>query len=142
MAARAESKSTELPGSGSYPELTSMRALAALAVLATHAAYWTGHYRGDGALLWARMDFGVALFFTLSGFLLFRGWLVAAAQQRTAPSNRTYFRKRAVRILRHIGSPSSSRSPSSDLIPERAGRPSSEPSPSRRFTAETSNIVA
>jgi len=99
MAPNSKTKAVELPGSGAYPELTGMRALAAFAVLATHSAYWTGHYRGEGALLWARMDFGVALFFTLSGFLLFRGWVVAAAQQRNPQPTRDYFRKRAVRIL-------------------------------------------
>lgn len=87
------------PGTGHYPELTSLRAVAAIAVVGTHAAFWTGHYRGTGGLLWARLDFGVALFFVLSGFLLFRSWIAAASADRAAPSTRRYFGKRAVRIL-------------------------------------------
>lgn len=87
------------PGTGRYPELTSLRAIAAIAVVATHSAFWTGHYRGDWALAWARLDFGVALFFTLSGFLLFRPWVSAAFRGDDPPSAKAYARKRAVRIL-------------------------------------------
>jgi peptidoglycan/LPS O-acetylase OafA/YrhL len=85
---------------GRYPELTSIRALAAGAVLATHAAYWTGHYvRGDYTLVFARLDFGVALFFVLSGFLLFRSWVAALNNRSAPPSVPRYFRHRAHRIL-------------------------------------------
>jgi peptidoglycan/LPS O-acetylase OafA/YrhL len=87
------------PRTGDYPELTSIRAIAALAVVATHSAFWTGHYVGDGGLIWARLDFGVALFFVLSGFLLFRSWVAAAARAEPAPRVRVYLRKRAIRIL-------------------------------------------
>ncbi len=54
-----------------YPALDGIRAIAALAVVGTHAAYWTGNYRETTVgLLLARLDFGVALFFVLSGFLI------------------------------------------------------------------------
>lgn len=81
--------------------LTGVRAIAAFAVLVTHAAYWTGHYTDDyvGRLL-ARMEFGVALFFVLSGYLLFRPWVSASTTPGTRlPSTRRYALRRALRIL-------------------------------------------
>jgi peptidoglycan/LPS O-acetylase OafA/YrhL len=83
-----------------FPALTGVRAVAAIAVVATHAAFWTGRYQTDllGTFL-ARLDVGVALFFALSGFLLFRPWLVAHFHGATGPSVRRYFWNRAVRIL-------------------------------------------
>ncbi|MFT3660438.1 MAG: acyltransferase [Gordonia sp. (in: high G+C Gram-positive bacteria)] len=62
--------------------LTGLRTIAALAVCLTHAAYWTGGYTDDvtGRLL-SRFEVGVALFFVLSGFLLFRPWVRALRDQ-------------------------------------------------------------
>lgn len=84
-----------------FPALDGLRALAVGAVVLTHAAYWTGRYeRGFGAALLARMDSGVAVFFVISGFLLVRPWLAAAARPDAAtPSLRTYLVRRAARIL-------------------------------------------
>ena len=62
------------------PALTGMRAVAALLVVATHAAFATGKLtHGYVGAIYARLEIGVALFFVLSGFLLFRPWVVAAA---------------------------------------------------------------
>jgi peptidoglycan/LPS O-acetylase OafA/YrhL len=83
-----------------YPGLDGIRAIAAIGVVATHAAYWTGRYGPDtGGLFLARLDFGVALFFVLSGFLLFRPWLLAARADADGPSVRRYLWHRALRIL-------------------------------------------
>lgn len=83
-----------------FPALDGLRAVAVAAVMLTHAAYWTGRYeRGFGAAFLARMDSGVAVFFVISGFLLFRPWLVSAARRRPSPSLRVYLIRRAVRIL-------------------------------------------
>lgn len=100
MAAVEAQQATVREATGRYPELTSIRALAAGSVMATHAAYWTGNYvRGDFNLVFARLDFGVALFFGLSGFLLFRGWVAALRNDAEPPSVARYFRHRAHRIL-------------------------------------------
>src|SRR6185437_5377153 len=53
--------------------LTGVRAVAALLVVGTHAAYTTGKYtHGYWGLVGSRMEIGVPIFFVLSGYLLFR----------------------------------------------------------------------
>ena len=67
--------------------LTGVRALAALLVLGTHAAYTTGKYtHGFVGLVYSRMEIGVPIFFVLSGFLLFGPWVTAATTGASAPS--------------------------------------------------------
>ncbi len=89
-----------MPVHSAFPALDGIRALAVAAVVGTHAAYWTYRYgRGLGAGLLVHLDAGVALFFVLSGFLLSRPWLIAAAMDRPAPDLRVYFWRRGLRIL-------------------------------------------
>lgn len=83
-----------------YPGLDGLRAVAATAVVATHAAFWTGNYTEDGVgRLLARLDIGVALFFVLSGFLLSLPMLRAAAEGRPQPRAAAYLWRRALRVL-------------------------------------------
>jgi peptidoglycan/LPS O-acetylase OafA/YrhL len=80
--------------------LTGLRAVAALAVCGTHAAFWTGRYTDDFAgRFFGRLEVGVAVFFVLSGFLLFRPWVRALRTGTESPSTARYFRHRALRIL-------------------------------------------
>src|SRR3954465_11929903 len=80
--------------------LTGIRAIAAILVLATHAAYTTGKYtHGYVGLVQARMEIGVPIFFVLSGFLLFRPWVKAAATGGDWPSVRRYGWHRVRRIM-------------------------------------------
>jgi len=80
--------------------LTGIRAVAALLVVATHAAYTTGKYiDGYLGLVYSRMEIGVPIFFALSGFLLFRPWVQAAAEGRETPSVRRYAWHRVRRIM-------------------------------------------
>src|ERR1700724_4188778 len=73
--------------------LTGIRAVAALLVMATHAAYTTGKYtHGYVGLVYSRMEIGVPIFFVLSGFLLFGPWVRAAESGRAPPSVRRYAR--------------------------------------------------
>lgn len=82
------------------PALTGLRAVASIAVVGTHAAFWTGRYGADTmGLFWARLDFGVALFFALSGFLLFRPWVTSLVDQRDRPRTGRYAWNRVLRIL-------------------------------------------
>ncbi|MBU9767022.1 acyltransferase [Mycobacterium sp. TNTM28] len=80
--------------------LTGVRAVAALTVMGTHAAYGTGLLsQGYLGLMSARLEVGVAIFFVLSGLLLFRPWVQAAAAGAEAPSTRRYARNRFRRIM-------------------------------------------
>ena len=80
--------------------LTGIRAVAALLVMLTHAAYTTGRYNhGYVGLVYSRMEIGVAIFFVLSGFLLFGPWVKAAASGGEPPSVRRYARHRVRRIM-------------------------------------------
>lgn len=82
------------------PALTGVRALAALLVLATHAAYTTGKYtHGYLGLIYSRMEIGVPIFFVLSGYLLFGPWVRAAMTGAPGPSVRRYAWRRFRRIM-------------------------------------------
>jgi peptidoglycan/LPS O-acetylase OafA/YrhL len=80
--------------------LTGIRAIAALLVMLTHAAYTTGKYtHGYVGLVYSRMEIGVPIFFVLSGFLLFGPWVKAAAAGAAPPSVRRYTWHRVRRIM-------------------------------------------
>ncbi|MFN8073193.1 MAG: acyltransferase [Mycobacterium sp.] len=82
------------------PSLTGIRAVAALLVVATHAAYTTGKYtHGFVGLVYSRMEIGVPIFFVLSGYLLFGPWVKAAANGTDGPSLKRYARNRFRRIM-------------------------------------------
>ncbi|KGN42885.1 hypothetical protein N801_11250 [Knoellia aerolata DSM 18566] len=81
------------------PALDGLRALAAGLVLLTHAAFLTGFGATGGLVgrLWSRGDFGVAIFFALSGFLLHRGLIAADVDGRLDVFG--YAVRRAARLL-------------------------------------------
>ncbi|KUI36558.1 acyltransferase [Mycobacterium sp. IS-1496] len=80
--------------------LTGVRGLAALLVVATHAAFATGKLpHGYLGSVYARLEVGVAIFFVLSGLLLFQPWVRAAAVGTPAPSVERYAWRRARRIM-------------------------------------------
>jgi peptidoglycan/LPS O-acetylase OafA/YrhL len=85
---------------GRVDSLTGIRAVAAILVVLTHAAYTTGKYtHGYVGLVYSRMEIGVPIFFVLSGFLLFGPWVRAAAAGRDGPSVRRYAWHRVRRIM-------------------------------------------
>lgn len=83
-----------------FPALDGLRALAATAVVLTHAAFTTGdHTPGAVGRVLAHLDVGVPVFFVLAGFLLSRPFLGAAVEGRPAPRAVPYLWRRALRIL-------------------------------------------
>lgn len=85
---------------GRYPLVDSVRAIAALLILAYHAAFVLGGLTPDGAGRWlAHLNVGVPLFFAISGFLLYRPFVAARLAGRPAPRLRAYAIRRALRIV-------------------------------------------
>jgi peptidoglycan/LPS O-acetylase OafA/YrhL len=81
------------------PAVEGMRACAAVGVVFTHVAFQTGHTGGITGRLYGRFDLAVAVFFALSGFLLWRGHAAAARGLRSVPTTGHYLRSRIVRIM-------------------------------------------
>lgn len=84
---------------GFLPAVEGMRACAAMGVVLTHVAFQTGTSEGVVGRLLHRFDLAVAVFFALSGFLLWRGHAAAARGLRHRPPTGHYLRSRLVRIL-------------------------------------------
>lgn len=81
------------------PAVEGMRACAAMGVVITHVAFQTGHSSGVDGRLFGRFDLAVAVFFALSGFLLWRGHAAAARELAPRPRTGHYLRSRVVRIM-------------------------------------------
>jgi peptidoglycan/LPS O-acetylase OafA/YrhL len=81
------------------PAVEGMRACAAIGVVITHVAFDTGHSAGFDGRLFGRFDLAVAVFFTLSGFLLWRSHAAAARGLAPRPATGHYLRSRVVRIM-------------------------------------------
>lgn len=79
--------------------LDGLRALAVGLVVMTHAAFLTGYVVTGGMVgrIWGRGDFGVAIFFSLSGFLLYRA--LSAEEEGGGMDLRRYWWRRVARIL-------------------------------------------
>lgn len=84
---------------GFLPAVEGMRACAAAGVVVTHVAFQTGNSGGVTGRLFGRFDLAVAVFFALSGFLLWRGHAAAARDGTPRPPTGHYLRSRFVRIM-------------------------------------------
>ncbi len=89
-----------MSGRHHFPLVDSLRAGAALAVLGTHVAVPAGLYTGETALgnYAARLDVGVAVFFLISGFLLYRPFARARIEGTPRMRTRAYAWRRFLRI--------------------------------------------
>jgi peptidoglycan/LPS O-acetylase OafA/YrhL len=84
-----------------FPALDGIRALAAFAVVCTHVGFISGRsLKSDlfGPIL-ARGDFGVTVFFLLSGFLLYRPFAMHSAGVSPRPLVGQFLWRRALRIF-------------------------------------------
>ena len=84
-----------------FPLFDSLRAIAALAVLGTHAGVSTALYSGHSTLgqFVSRLDVGVAVFFLISGFLLYRPFVRSHVRDEPAPATGPYAWRRFLRIV-------------------------------------------
>ncbi|MET0603494.1 MAG: acyltransferase [Baekduia sp.] len=91
---------TPPPGHPRFPMLDGVRAIAALSVVVLHVSDRSGFSQHEivGALT-ARLNVGVAIFFVLSGFLLYRPFVAARVDGRPDSTIVHYLRRRALRIL-------------------------------------------
>jgi peptidoglycan/LPS O-acetylase OafA/YrhL len=96
----AEAAVTPPPGHPRFPMLDGVRAIAALSVVVLHVSDRSGFSQHPitGGLT-ARLNVGVALFFVLSGFLLYRPFVAARLDGRPGTTVAHYLRRRALRIL-------------------------------------------
>lgn len=77
-----------------------LRALAALAIVALHVTSATGAVTATGlGRYFARLDVGVAIFFVISAFLLYRPYVTAHLGGRPALRLGAYWWRRALRIF-------------------------------------------
>lgn len=95
-----------------FPSFDGFRAIAAVSVLITHVSFSSGlNNRGyqfdvfgfhpawlNVSLYLARLDVGVAIFFLISGFLLYRPFVAAHLAGGPRPATIPYFWRRALRI--------------------------------------------
>ena len=83
-----------------FPLLDPLRAMAALSILVVHVALFSGAADADiyGRFL-IHLDIGVPFFFLLSGFLLYRPFVVARVEGTPRTPFRDYAMRRFVRIV-------------------------------------------
>src|SRR3954447_8477071 len=88
------------PGNPRFPLVDGLRAVAALTVLVGHTSFMSG-FNGNSVFgpVVSRFDLGVALFFVISGFLLYRPFVAARLERRPAPRVLRYARRRVLRIV-------------------------------------------
>ena len=106
---RGEPATASGSGSGDGPteqgrprndRLEGLRAIAALSVMGTHLGFASGlTFRSHFGAYFARMDIGVAIFFVLSGYLLYRPFIRADLEDRRSPHLGAYFWRRTLRIV-------------------------------------------
>jgi peptidoglycan/LPS O-acetylase OafA/YrhL len=86
-----------------FPCFDGLRAIAVTSAILEHVGFVSGSEfgkRGEWyAPLVARLEIGPAIFFMISGFLLYRAFCLAAFAQRSPTQPRVFFRRRALRIV-------------------------------------------
>jgi peptidoglycan/LPS O-acetylase OafA/YrhL len=92
---------SDSPTSDRFPALDGLRAFAAFAVVCTHVGFISGRSLDNDILgpILSRGDFGVALFFLLSGFLLYRPFALHVIAGAPSPRTARFLWRRAVRIV-------------------------------------------
>ena len=88
------------PGHPRFALIDSLRAIAAIAVLLEHATKVSGTADGPwGFVFYTLGQHTLAVFFVLSGFLLYRPFISAHINGAPLPTTRDYLRRRLLRIV-------------------------------------------
>jgi peptidoglycan/LPS O-acetylase OafA/YrhL len=89
------------PGNPRFPLFDGLRAIAALSVLVYHVGFYSRANEGEAGLspYLARLNVGVAVFFVISGFLLYRPMLVGRLGGGPPVRLGDYARRRVLRIV-------------------------------------------
>lgn len=87
------------PGNPRFPHVDALRAFAALSVLVFHTAFTSGATTAWYGAIVGRLEVGVALFFAISGFLLYRPFVAAHYARAPRIRTRDYLRRRVLRIV-------------------------------------------
>jgi peptidoglycan/LPS O-acetylase OafA/YrhL len=84
-----------------FPAFDGLRAIAAITVLGVHSAFVSGLTPRDPAIgiYTARLEAGVAVFFLISGFLLYRPFVVAHLRGAPKPATGAFWLRRVLRIV-------------------------------------------
>src|SRR2546423_1191046 len=92
---------TPPPGNPRFPLFDGLRAVAALSILVYHSGTLSRAGEGQSGLApyLARLNVGVAIFFVISGFLLYRPFVAARAGLAPPVRLRDYARRRVLRIV-------------------------------------------
>jgi peptidoglycan/LPS O-acetylase OafA/YrhL len=86
-------------GNPRFPAVDGLRALAALSVVTFHADQFTHAENTVLGRLASHLDVGVAIFFAITGFLLYRPFFAASIGQSPAVRARLFYWRRALRII-------------------------------------------
>jgi peptidoglycan/LPS O-acetylase OafA/YrhL len=86
------------PGNPRFPAVDGLRALAALSVVLFHAEQFSG-YTGVLGRIMGHLDVGVAVFFAITGFLLYRPYYASAVGQAPRIPTRVFYWRRLLRIV-------------------------------------------
>jgi peptidoglycan/LPS O-acetylase OafA/YrhL len=84
-----------------FPSFDGLRAIAAGTVLGVHVAFVSGLTLRDASvgIYTSRLEIGVAVFFLISGFLLYRPFVVAHLAGERDPVTRSFWIRRLLRIV-------------------------------------------
>lgn len=89
------------PGNPRFPLFDGLRGIGMLAVLGAHAGELTGRWGSglDGRFIAVAGPEAVYLFFSFSGFLIYRPYVSARVRRRPPVTTATYAKRRALRVL-------------------------------------------
>lgn len=92
---------TPPPANPRFPLFDGLRGIAALSILVFHAGFYSRAIEGEAGLspYLARLNVGVAVFFVISGFLLYRPLVAARIGDGPPLRLRDYARRRGLRIV-------------------------------------------